>query len=85
MKKDKMQKAVSETFGQNKNRFSPLIDCLFDCACTIITKEDVKNIDLSRLKQLIQIVKELRDLSHAEDAAADVGKLESLIRGWIGS
>ncbi len=85
MKKDKMQKAVSETFGQNQNRFSPLIDHLFDCACAVIKKEDADNMDIARLKQLIQIVKDLRDLSHAEDAAADVGKLEDLIRGWVGS
>ena len=85
MKKSKMQKAISDVFGQDRNRFSPLIDHLFDCASAVIKKEDADNMEVARLKQLIQIVKDLRDLSQTEDSEADVGKLEALIRGWVGS
>ena len=85
MKKDKLKKAVSDVFDQSGNPLNPLVDRLVQYACHVITKEDEKSVDLPKLKQMIQVVKDLKDLSKAEDAAADIGKLEALIRGWIAS
>lgn len=73
--------------GNICNRRSAQIGVLADKLCEkvhlAIDNLDQENVDTQRLRQLVQSVKDLKELVRADGASADVGQLEELVKALV--
>ena len=82
-KRQKIQKAFSDAFGKEGKNFTRMMQYLWILTEASLFKVREEDVDAQDVKQLISNVKELKALSQTDESAADIGKLETLMKGLM--